>query len=628
MIAAGVRVSLIDRREVERVRLAFASERRPDREPPPDLEADIPTRLGPAGPPRSFPIRPIPPAERFAGLRAILRLLAYVLTLFRLRLSGQLDEERKAKLTRALFERMSGMWIKAGQLMSLRTDLLSEPMCRELSALQFESTGFPPEIARKVIEEDLRMPIERAFAWFDPQPFAAASICQVHRATLLKNNRAVVVKVMRPDVRRSFERDLRLFRNLVFVLTMLGIGTRFRMQDGLKELEDLLREETDYRFEAVNLKRMRKRLRGHGVHIPRLVADLSGSRVLVMEEVPGVLMSRYIAMRREDPRALRKWEIENGVEPREVAVRLAITTLRQILEDNEFHGDLHPGNIMLLSDNRIALLDLGSVGRLEPRTFQLYRLCLAALGMRDFERAADYMLLIQPTLGGIDPAPVRKDLMEALQAWALRSEFPKTSYDERSLSGMSTSVAQVLMRHGVPVGWSLLRVGRCLSTLDASLQVLAPDITFMKLTKAYFKDRVKRGRGLAAKRDALRGALAEAMTLLADARLVLGNELRGSALRARGVLDAFGRVRVAVTSLVLKGLWVLIGMTLFATFLDQHIRILHTHKPDEPWYVALFADVIEFLPDLHGLTWLALLAAALFAVRVLQVAKATFVRGQ
>ncbi|GGC57571.1 hypothetical protein GCM10011504_39830 [Siccirubricoccus deserti] len=565
----------------------------------------------------------MPPGSRFHFFGTFWQLLVFGLTLQRLRLTQKLDPARKAVLTRELFERLSGIWIKAGQLLSLRTDLMSDEMCRELGKLQYRVAGFPADVARRVVEEHLGRPLSQVFADFEPLPFAAASVCQVHRATLLRNGRAVVVKIRRPDIRANFERDMRVLRQICALMGMLGIGAQFRMAEGIHALDDLLNEETDYRFEAVNLKRMRRSLRPHGIHVPRVFKELSGERVLVMEEVPGVLMSHYIEMRRTDPSRLRRWQLENGIEPEALARRLTVSVLRQITEDNLFHGDLHPGNIMLLADNGIALLDFGSVGRLDERTFQLYRRSLAAISASDFERAADYMLLLQPGLGALDPRPISRDLRDSLEAWKMSTEFPGARYADRSVASMSNHVAKVFARRDMPFSWSLMRVGRSLSTLDASLQTLAPKGDFMSLSRAYFRDRQRRSTQPGARRRAGAKILSEIGWLMGDINLALGGALRHQSLRAQGMLNTAGRLKLAVLSVLQRGVISIIVLTLTATVLDERLRGVPL-KEDNGFLSGLHRAahvLLEYLPNLHILTWLIMLSCTLFVAHVLRAAR-------
>ncbi|MGH6679400.1 MAG: ABC1 kinase family protein, partial [Bradyrhizobium sp.] len=521
-------------------------------------------------------IDPVAPGSRHRSIWTLAQLLRFLVRRFRLKLSGRLDDATHAVMTRQLFERLSGMWIKVGQLLSLRADLMSEAMCRELASLQYQMRGFPPEIARRVIEEDLRKPLSAIFAHFEAEPFAAASIAQVHRATLLDNNRAVVVKVMRPDVERNFERDLRLLGHVVRCFKMLGLFKRFRLDDAMLELRAIFNEEVDYQHEAVNLRRMRKNLRGHGIYVPRVIGRLSRRRVLVMEEVAGVLMSDYIRLRRENPDRVYRWSVLNGVDSNAVARRLSVTVFRQILEENEFHGDLHPGNIVLLADNRIALIDFGSVGRLQHHIWTLYRQSLHALATRDYERSADYMVMMAPSTSPSTNRRVRREMAEVLQRWEFDAQMFGATYADRSIAAMSKEIARVMAAHNMPLNWGIMRVGRTFSTLDASVQTLAPDADFMKLCRAYYRDHARRRKTRQGRAEAWRAGLQHAAAVFGDFQILVGSVVREQALRMHGSLDRGAHARLIFLSFISRGIWLLLGFTVIDFVLDL-LRHSETH---------------------------------------------------
>ena len=601
-------------------------QRDPERLPPPRIAHEVPTPLEAIGERTPIRIDPVSPAARSRAFWTAGQLLKFFATRLRSKWSGQLDEERDAVLTRELFQRLGGMWVKVGQLLSLRSDMMSDAMCRELASLQHEQRGFPFETARQVIEEDLGKPISTVFSHFETQPFAAASIAQVHRATLLRNNRGVVVKVMRPDVIQGFAGDLRFLKGLVATFSFFGLFRRFRLSEGIVALSGVLNEETNYQYEAVNLKRMRKSLDDHGIYVPRVFSAFCGQRVLVMEEVPGVLMSQYIRMRREDPDRLNRWAALNGIEEKEVAERLSTSVLRQILEDNEFHGDLHPGNVMLLADNRIALIDFGSVGRLEKHAWLLYRHSLAALASRDYERAADSMLMLSGSNPMAKTQALRADMSAALRHWEFNSQIRSATYADRSVAAMSNAVARVMASHQLPLSWALMRVGRTLSTLDASLQTLVPKADFMRLSRVYFDDRRLRNGTLHGRMAALQAAFGECAAIAGDAQILLGPGLREQALRLHGVLGRAARVRIAVLSIINRGLSMLIAITIVAAVFDERFRengqLNGTHAPiggGDP--IDPFINLtLSGIPDLHVLHWLLLLGLGLFISKLIRAA--------
>ncbi len=594
-------------------------QRNPERLPPPELAGEEPTPLELPAERPPIVIDPNPNGSRNRVAWSISQLVQYLATVLWRKVTGRLDDQTHAVLTRQLFERMSGLWIKVGQLLSLRNDLMSAAMTRELSSLHYQAHGFPPETARAVIEADLGRPINTVFAWFEDTPFAAATIAQVHRATLLRNNRAVVVKVMRPDVARSFARDLRLLELVVGVTKTLGIAKQLRLTDALVEMRTIFTEETNFQFEAVNLKRMRKNLKKHDVYVPRLIERLSSSRVLVMEEVPGVLMSQYISMRRVDPERVSRWAILNGIDEKTLASRLCVTALRQVLEENEFHGDLHPGNIMLLADNRIALIDFGSVGRLTQRVWTLYRLSLEALATRDYNRAADLMLMLSPSIAGANTQALRRDMALALHDWELEAEFPSSTYGDRSIAGMSAKVSKVMTEYKVPPSWAIMRVGRTLSTLDASLQTLAPDADFMWLCRAYFVDYQRRAQSLAGRRQTFRKVMRQVSSLARDLDLLIGSGIRNEGLRINGMLDTLTNIRLMLITFLYRGLLLLVivmcevlALQHYYTYVPAERRIHFLPSADAE------RDIVQSVPTLHPFYWVLIIVGTLYLVRLLR----------
>ena len=598
--------------------------RNPLRHPPPDVEEHLPTPLEPEAGRAPIVIEPVAPGSRHRSLWTLAQLLGFLLRRFRLRLFGRLDDATEAVLTRQLFERLSGMWIKVGQLLSLRADLMSEAMCRELASLQYQMRGFPSEVARRVIEDDLGKPLSAVFAHFEAEPFAAASIAQVHRATLLHNNRAVVVKVMRPDVERNFERDLRLLGYLVRCLKMLGLFKRFHLDDAMLELRAIFDEEVDYQHEAVNLRRMRKNLRRHGIYVPRVVGRLSRRRVLVMEEIAGVLMSDYIRLRRDDPDRVYRWSVLNGVDSDAVARRLSITVFRQILEENEFHGDLHPGNIVLLADNRIALIDFGSVGRLQHHIWTLYRQSLHALAMHDYERSADYMVMMSPSTSPSTNRRVRREMAEVLQRWEFDAQMFAATYADRSIAAMSREIARVMAAHNMPLNWGIMRVGRTFSTLDASVQTLAPDADFMKLCRAYYRDYARRRKTRQGRAEAWRTAMQHASAVFGDFQILVGGVVREQALRMHGSLDRGAHVRLTLLIFMSRGVWLLLAFALVDFLFDQAF----SSGRHPQWLPGLYHTLIEpgvvHLPKLY---WMFVLLFGIYLSRLIRATRNSIVRG-
>ena len=264
-------------------------------------------------------------------------------------------------------ERLGPTFIKLGQLLSTRADLLPGPYLDALSRLQDQIEPFAYEEVERIVSTELGVRISKAFAEFDPVPLAAASLSQVHRAWM-RDGRAVVVKVQRPDIRETIVAGLEALGEMAHFLDQhTELGKRYEFDNMLINLRKSLLRELDFTIEASNLRSIRDSLAEFDqIVIPEPIGDYTTTRVLTMEYIPGKKITAL--------NPLRLLEIDAG----SLADELFSAYLKQFLVDGLFHADPHPGNVFLTDDDRIALLDLGMVGRV-TQTFQdnLLRLLLA-----------------------------------------------------------------------------------------------------------------------------------------------------------------------------------------------------------------------------------------------------------
>jgi predicted unusual protein kinase regulating ubiquinone biosynthesis (AarF/ABC1/UbiB family) len=264
-------------------------------------------------------------------------------------------------------EKLGPTFIKLGQLLSTRADLLPTPYLDALTRLQDQIEPFAYEEVERIVSGELGVRISKAFAEFDPVPLAAASLAQVHRAWM-RDGRAVVVKVQRPDIRELIVGDLDALGEISHFLDLhTELGKRYEFENMLVQLRKSLLRELDFTIEANNLHTLGENLIDFDqIVIPEPIDDYTTTRVLTMEFIAGKKITAL--------NPLRLLEIDGA----SLADELFSAYLQQFLVDGIFHADPHPGNVFLTDDDRIALLDLGMVGRV-TRTFQdnLLRLLLA-----------------------------------------------------------------------------------------------------------------------------------------------------------------------------------------------------------------------------------------------------------
>jgi ubiquinone biosynthesis protein len=420
--------------------------------------------------------------------------LRFLLAVLGLAVRRRLTRQAYAHRLRVAFEELGGLWIKLGQLLSLRTDVFSHAFCQEMARLQSQAEGFPPAMARQIIEEELGAPVETFFDDFEQEPFAAASIGQVHRARLKDQGTPVAIKVQRPYASEIFIGEMAFIRLLVWIFEKLWFIPNLQWDEMLWELTQILNEEIDYRIEATAIQRMRKNLRKHRIYVHKVFSAYSTRRVLVTEYITGVLMADYIHVKRTDPLRLQKWQQDNNVQPRKVARRLFDSLWRQLLEDNLFHADLHPGNIFLLRDGRLTLIDFGAIGSMEKEYQQKYFMMMKAMAAKEYDKVADCLFLISGALPPTDLTEVKKKLIRCLRGWDTRSRTRDLPYHERSMSALANGLIRILFQYECPADWSFLRITRAQETVDQSLMHLYPEANYTKLMTWYFKQTQRRRR--------------------------------------------------------------------------------------------------------------------------------------
>ena len=286
-------------------------------------------------------------------------------------------------------EKLGPTFIKLGQLLSTRADLLPKPYLDALERLQDRVEPISYEEVERIVSSELGIRISKAFAEFETEPEAAASLSQVHRA-YMRDGRAVVVKVQRPNIREQIVEDLEALNEIArFLDAHTELGRRYEFENMLVNLRKSLLRELDFKIEANNLLALGQNLAEfEQIIVPDPVEDFTATRVLTMDYIPGKKITQLSP--------LRLLEID-GVG---LAEELFRAYLKQILIDGLFHADPHPGNVFLTDDDRIALIDLGMVGRV-TRGFQdnLLRLLLAISEGRGEEAAEIAIKMGEPKTG-------------------------------------------------------------------------------------------------------------------------------------------------------------------------------------------------------------------------------------
>ena len=355
-------------------------------------------------------------------------------------------------------EAMGPTYVKLGQVLSSRPDLLPQPYIRGLARLQDKVKPFPYEEVEKIVEEELGVRISKAFSRFDPDPIAGASLGQVHVAAL-RDGREVVVKVQRPGVPEQVAEDFEVLAEIAaFLDKHTETGRRLRLASMLEELRTSILHELNYEREAQNLVAMGRNLAEFElIRIPQPIADYSSKRVLTMEYVAGRKITKISPVARLE------------MDGCELAEELFRAYLKQVLVDGLFHADPHPGNVFITDDDRIALLDLGMVGHTTPSMQTSLLKILIAISAGKAEEAAEIVCNISETRPDFDMALFKKRISQLVverQGQAL-----KQINVGRTLLEVTGSAAEL----GLYVPSELTMLGKTLLQLDEVGRILDPD---------------------------------------------------------------------------------------------------------------------------------------------------------
>ena len=353
-------------------------------------------------------------------------------------------------------ESLGPTFIKLGQILSSRADLLPPAYLDALSRLQDNVEPFPYEEVERTIREELGVRISHAFVEFERLPVAAASLGQVHRA-VLRGGREVAVKVQRPGIRELIEQDLATFHDIAKVIDRLGAVRNVDAGRVLEEFRRALLAELDYREEARNLVTIARQLRDfENIVVPLPVEDYTTGRVLTMDYIPG---TKITAVSRVE------WTEVDGST---LAEDLLSAYLQQILIDGVFHADPHPGNVLLTPDRRLALIDLGMVGRISAHAQeQLFKLILAIAEGRG-DDAADVLVAIGERREDFQEADMRRAIAELVGRF---HRHPLETNVGRVVIEMSSSGAE----HGLKIPPDMALLGKTLLHLDEIGRVLDPE---------------------------------------------------------------------------------------------------------------------------------------------------------
>jgi len=383
----------------------------------------------------------------------------------------KLETSHGARIRRAL-EDLGPIFVKFGQALSTRRDLLSEDIANELTKLQDKVPPFEGEVAQEIVEKAFKKPVGEIFKEFSVEPLASASIAQVHAATL-KDGTEVVVKVLRPGVEKRVRRDLELMHALASIAHRYWEdGRRLRPKDVVDEYEQVIIDELDLMREAANASQLRKNFENSDdLYVPEVYFDLCTRNVMVQERIHGIPVN--------DIEALRK----HGVNLKKLSDRGSHIFFTQVFSHNFFHADMHPGNIFVSYDNpedpKYVGVDFGIMGTLALEDQRYLAENLLAFLNADYRRVAELHLE-----SGWVPSDTRIDQFESAIRTVCEPIFQRP-LSEISFGSLLLRLFQTARRFNMEVQPQLVLLQKTLLNIEGLGRTLDPDLDLWKTAKPF-----------------------------------------------------------------------------------------------------------------------------------------------
>jgi len=374
-----------------------------------------------------------------------------------------------AERVRTALEELGPTFVKTGQILSTRSDLIPPDFITELEKLQDRVAALRFETVKQQIERELGRSLEELFAGFDPEPLAAASIGQVHRA-VLPGGREVIVKVQRPDIEKIIDVDLEILYDVARFLERSGWSETYSPVEAVAEFDRVLHEELDYNAEGRNADAFRKNFAGDpDVIIPLVYWEYSTGKILVMEYVRGIKFNDL-------------QEIERlGLDRPALARKSVMALFKQILIDGFFHGDPHPGNLAALPGEKVVFMDFGMAGFLTDKTRIEVGNLLMALAGRDTRAVARSLSQLWVVPGDVDKNILQRDINFLLR------KIYEVPLSRVSLAKTLSDIMGIAFKHHISVPAEFALLVKTLITMEGVAERLDPGLSIVKVVSPFSK---------------------------------------------------------------------------------------------------------------------------------------------
>jgi len=366
-------------------------------------------------------------------------------------------------------------FIKMGQILSTRPDMVPPDIIKELEKLQDRIPPFPSQTAKRIVQSELNRPLEEVFARFDEEPLAAASIAQVHRARL-KGGQEVVAKIRRPDIVETIEADIAIMRSLAGIIERRVAAAQFLNPVALiDELHADIKKELNFKNEASNLLRFAHNFAGdRQLKVPHVYEEFCTPRLLVLEYVEGINISKTDQLASE------------GYDLKLIAQRLTGILYKSALEHGFFHADPHPGNVFVLPDNVICLLDFGMMGTLSTVERANMARLIFGIATRDEKVIVRALLDLTNTAGSVREQQFQADVSRYIQ------DFAYQPLSRLRFGDMLQDELRILTAHRLRFPANLVWIIKATATIENIASRLDPELNMVEYVKPYAEGMLKR----------------------------------------------------------------------------------------------------------------------------------------
>ncbi len=374
---------------------------------------------------------------------------------------------------RLICEELGPTFVKFGQILSNRPDLLPKELIEEFERLQDSVPPFPGPQAKKMVETELKKSVEVLFRSFEPEPFASASMAQVHKG-VLTTGELVAVKIQRPGIREVIVEDIRVMYTLakVFEKRMPSLKA-FDLVGLVRHFEQSITYELDFVHESINIQRFYHHLEKDrsetGASCPSVFKDYTTGKVLTMDFINGTKISDLEQLNRV------------GHDCMKIGDKLGRSYIKQVFEYGFFHADLHPGNILVLPNGELCFLDFGLMGSIMPRDIDMLVNLFVGVYEKDIKRIIRSLQQMSGDMTFRNMREFEYDLNEFVDSYAVQAMH------ENEMSTVLMELRDIIIRHGLKVPAHFFLLARSMVTVEGVIHKLNPDLDLMELAKPYMK---------------------------------------------------------------------------------------------------------------------------------------------